>query len=52
VIGNGAESIVVTSVSAWRDGVERTFAGAAPVGSGGELRAAAEAVLRAFPSPS
>jgi hypothetical protein len=50
VIGNGAESIVVTSVSAWRDGVERTFAGAAPVGSGGELRAAAESVLRAFRS--
>ena len=50
VLGSGAESIVVTSVTAWRDGVERTFAGAAPVGSGGELRAAAESVLRAFRS--
>ena len=49
VVGAGAESVVVISVSAWREGVERTFAGAAPVGSGGELRAAAEAVLRAFP---
>lgn len=48
VVGSGPDSVVVTAVSSWRDGVERTFAGAAPVGSGGELRAAAEAVLRAF----
>ena len=48
VLGTGPESVVVVSVSTWRDGLERTYAGAAPVGSGGELRAAAEAVLRAF----
>lgn len=51
VVGAGTESVVVAAVSSWRDGVERTYAGAAPVGSGGELRAAAEAVLRAFPNP-
>lgn len=51
LLGAGAESVVVVSVSSWRDGLERTYAGAAPVGSGGELRAAADAVLRAFPNP-
>lgn len=49
VVGSGPDSIVVCAVSAWRDGWERTFAGAASVGTGGELRAAAESVLRAVP---
>lgn len=51
VLGSGTDSIVVTALTAWRDGIERTVAGAAPVGSGGELRAAAESVLRAFRRP-
>lgn len=50
LLGAGSDSVMVTAVSSWRDGVEHTFAGAAPVGAGGELRAAAEAVLRAFPT--
>ena len=48
VVGHGAESVVVVAVATWRDGAERTLAGAAPVGAGGELRAAADSVLRAL----
>lgn len=44
----GGERTIVISVTAWRDGAERALVGAATVGPLGELRAAAEAVLRAF----
>ena len=46
----GAEDVVVTTMTGWRDGVEVNVAGAAPIGGAGELRAAAESVLRAFPT--
>jgi hypothetical protein len=41
------ERIIITTICGWRDGAERTMVGASPVGTLGELRAAAEAVLRA-----
>ena len=44
----GGERAIVTTVNAWRDGAERAVVGAATVGPLGELRAAAESVLRAF----
>jgi hypothetical protein len=47
LLGGGAEAVVVSTVAVWRDGFERRLAGAAPVGAGGELRAAAESVVRA-----
>ena len=45
----GSDEVVVVTVTGWRDGFERSWAGAAPIGAAGELRAAAEAVLRAVP---
>ena len=44
----GGELVVVTTISGWRDGAQRTVVGAARVGNLGELRAVAESVLRAF----
>ena len=41
------ERIIVTTICGWRDGGERTIVGASTVGTLGELRAAAESVLRA-----
>jgi hypothetical protein len=40
---------VIVTVSGWADGLEVNVAGAAAIGPAGELRAAADAVLRAFP---
>ena len=48
----GAEDVVVTTLSGWRDGAETNLAGAAPIGAAGELRAAAESVLQAAPTAS
>jgi len=45
----GTEDVVIVTVSGWADGLEVNVAGAASVGPAGELRAAADAVLRAFP---
>lgn len=45
----GSEAVIVTTLTGWADGVESNLAGAAPIGSAGELRAAAESVLRALP---
>ena len=44
-------SAVEVVVAVLSDDRGHTFAGAAPVGDAGELRAAADAVLRAFPPP-
>lgn len=43
----GGARAIVTTINGWRDGNERSMVGAATVGSLGELRAAADAVLRA-----
>ena len=43
----GGERAIVATVSGWRDGAERSSVGAATIGALGELRAAAESVLRA-----
>jgi hypothetical protein len=45
----GTEDVVIVTVSGWADGLEVNVAGAAAIGPAGELRAAADAVLRAFP---
>jgi hypothetical protein len=45
----GTEDVVIVTVSGWADGLEVNVAGAASIGPAGELRAAADAVLRAFP---
>jgi hypothetical protein len=46
----GTEDVVIVTVAGWADGVEVNLAGAASIGPAGELRAAADALLRAFPS--
>jgi hypothetical protein len=46
----GTEDVVIVTVSGWADGLEVNVAGAASIGPAGELRAAADAVLRAFPA--
>ena len=42
----GGETAIVTTLSGWSGGAERTLVGAATVGPLGELRASAESVLR------
>lgn len=44
----GGGTAVVTTLSGWRDGAEHSHVGAATVGPLGELRASADAVLRAI----
>jgi len=46
----GSEDVIVVTVVGWSADVEVNVAGAAPIGPAGELRAAADAVLRAFPN--
>ena len=46
----GGEDVVVTTLNGWANGIETNLAGAAPIGGAGELRAAAESVLRALPA--
>jgi hypothetical protein len=48
IVDAGAVEVVVAALT---DDSGNTFAGAAPVDDDGELRAAAESVLRAFPPP-
>jgi hypothetical protein len=50
LVDASATEVVVTVLTG--DDRQRSFAGAVPVDDAGELRAAAESVLRAFPPPS
>jgi hypothetical protein len=45
----GTEEVVVVTVLGWAADVEVNLAGAATIGPAGELRAAADALLRSFP---
>ena len=46
----GSDDVIVVTVVGWSADVEVNVAGAASIGPAGELRAAADAVLRAFPN--
>lgn len=46
----GTDDVIVTTLTGWANGIETSVAGAAPIGAAGELRAAAESVLRALPA--